>query len=44
VGRSEEVGEACAFLSSPSASFINGVVLPVDGGWSIAKFMPEPND
>lgn len=42
VGRAEEVGEACAFLSSDAASFINGVVLPVDGGWSVAKFLPEP--
>jgi 3-oxoacyl-[acyl-carrier protein] reductase len=43
VGRAEEVGEACLFLSSSrKASFITGVVLPVDGGWSIAKFLPNP--
>lgn len=42
IGRPEEIGEACVFLSSQGASFINGVVLPVDGGWSIAKFLPEP--
>ncbi|HEX7922465.1 MAG TPA: SDR family oxidoreductase [Bradyrhizobium sp.] len=42
VGQPEEIGEACAFLASPAASFINGVVLPVDGGWSMAKFLPEP--
>jgi meso-butanediol dehydrogenase/(S,S)-butanediol dehydrogenase/diacetyl reductase len=44
VGQPEEIGEACAFLSSEAAGFINGVVLPVDGGWSIAKFLPEPVD
>lgn len=42
VGQPEEIGEACAFLASDAASFINGVVLPVDGGWSIAKFLPMP--
>jgi 3-oxoacyl-[acyl-carrier protein] reductase len=42
VGQPEEIGEACAFLASGAASFINGVVLPVDGGWSIAKFLPPP--
>jgi 3-oxoacyl-[acyl-carrier protein] reductase len=41
VGQPEEIGEACAFLASEAASFINGVVLPVDGGWSIAKFLPQ---
>jgi Enoyl-(Acyl carrier protein) reductase len=42
VGQPEEIGEACAFLASDAASFINGVVLPVDGGWSIAEFLPMP--
>ena len=44
IGQPEEIGEACAFLASDAASFINGVVLPVDGGWSIAKFLPQPAD
>lgn len=44
VGQPEEIGEASQFLASPAASFINGVILPVDGGWSIAKFMPRPAD
>ena len=33
LGRSEDIGNAVAFLCSPLASYISGVVLPVDGGW-----------
>lgn len=32
LGRPEELGAAIAFLCSPEASFIRGIVLPVDGG------------
>lgn len=34
VGAPEEIAEAALFLASEDASFINGVVLPVDGGWT----------
>ncbi|HEV2135853.1 MAG TPA: glucose 1-dehydrogenase [Terracidiphilus sp.] len=34
-GRPEDIGWAAVFLCSPAAEFINGVVLPVDGGASI---------
>ncbi|MCB1192153.1 MAG: SDR family oxidoreductase [Leptospiraceae bacterium] len=30
----EEVADTCIWLCSPEASFINGAVIPVDGGWS----------
>ncbi|MFF3544658.1 SDR family oxidoreductase [Streptomyces platensis] len=31
-GRPEEFGRAAAFLLSPAASYVNGVMVPVDGG------------
>ena len=34
-GTAMEIGWAAVYLSSPAASFISGVVLPVDGGASI---------
>jgi NAD(P)-dependent dehydrogenase (short-subunit alcohol dehydrogenase family) len=35
-GQPEDVAGAVLFLCSPAAAFITGVVLPVDGGYSIA--------
>lgn len=32
-GRAEEVAHAVCFLAAPESSYINGAVLPVDGGW-----------
>ncbi len=34
-GTSEDVAGAALFLASPAASFITGVVLPIDGGYLI---------
>lgn len=34
MGTPEDIGNACLFLGSGLATYINGVVLPVDGGWA----------
>ncbi|GAA2638478.1 SDR family oxidoreductase [Dactylosporangium fulvum] len=36
-GRPEDVAAAVLFLLSPSAAYVNGVLLPVDGGWTVSQ-------
>ncbi|MGI8528989.1 MAG: SDR family oxidoreductase [Geodermatophilaceae bacterium] len=41
VGRAEEVAAAVAYLLSDDASFINGAIVPVDGGRAALGRDPE---
>lgn len=36
-GRPEEIAAGIQFLLSPAASYVNGVMLPIDGGLSVAE-------
>lgn len=41
-GEPSEIADAVLYLVSDRATFVTGVVLPVDGGWSITKVAPRP--
>ena len=34
MGQPDEFGSVVAFLASPAASYVSGVTIPVDGGWT----------
>lgn len=34
LGRAEEIADAIIWLASPRSGFVNGVALPIDGGWT----------
>jgi NAD(P)-dependent dehydrogenase (short-subunit alcohol dehydrogenase family) len=36
LGRPEEIARLALYLCSPAADFVNGAVLPIDGGWTAA--------
>ena len=40
----QDIAEACAFLCTPAARMISGVILPVDGGWSANAFVLKRKD
>lgn len=42
VGKPSDIGDAVAYLCSPSAGFINGHTMVIDGGWSTTHYLsPE---
>ena len=42
-GTHEDIGNCCMFLSSQFASYISGVILPVDGAWSLGGYSVSMN-
>lgn len=34
-GAAREIGDAAMFLASEAAAYVSGIVMPVDGGWSV---------
>jgi NAD(P)-dependent dehydrogenase (short-subunit alcohol dehydrogenase family) len=36
LGRGDEIAGLAVYLASAEASFMNGAILPIDGGWAAA--------
>ncbi|MEV0465460.1 SDR family oxidoreductase [Nocardia tengchongensis] len=34
-GTAQEIADCCLWLASPYAAYVNGAIIPVDGGWSL---------
>ena len=41
IGKPEDIANAVHFLCSDEAAFVSGHVLVVDGGWSVANYVPS---
>jgi NAD(P)-dependent dehydrogenase (short-subunit alcohol dehydrogenase family) len=37
-GETEDIARACAYLASDASGFVNGIDLPVDGGWTSVRY------
>lgn len=43
LGQAEDIAQAAVFLASDEASYITGINLPVDGGWSAGGGVGQPD-